>query len=234
MADEFKFADSDDTRTVGQASGTWQGPGPTGTASAGDDAARNPGGDAGGIEQAPKKRGRKAYPRDAAGNIIRPSQGNAADPAERAGKPRGTATKAGLAVDDKVFVKNDRISVRSQIQGMHVAVAMLAKAPIFMLSDQECEALTSALCDVLDHHKINLNEASGNIGLYITLVITVFGIYKPRLDQIAKGNFGNQIDIKATVPATPTPDIMQNKGGMDFSGDIPQSEIAAAMDSTIN
>lgn len=190
------------------------------------------GGELGGIEQAPKKRGRKAYPRDAAGNIIRPtgnaSSDAASDPSERAGKPRAQNQNKGVDLNAKAFVPNDRRKVRAQIQGMHQAIAMLVKAPIFLLNDFEADALTTSLCDVLDYHKVNLTDVTGAGGLYVALGLTVFSIYKPRMDMLAKGYTGLEIkQEKPAAPATPfEANIKPAKGGMDFSQDLDPGALA--------
>lgn len=158
----------------------------------------------------PKKRGRKPLPRDAAGNIIR----DATSAANKGGQ-------AGLALG--AFKPNDREKIRQQIQGMHMAVSVLTGQPAFMLTTQEATALTAALCDVCDYHHMNLTDAGGPYGLYLALIITVFGIYKPRVDIILSGATVVGMDT-STIPADEgeARNRQQEKkaGMMDFSGDV--------------
>jgi hypothetical protein len=117
----------------------------------------------------------------------------------------------------KSFVPNDQSKVRGQIQGLHAALATLTKQPVFMLSDMEAAMLTKSLCDVLDYHKISLSETAGPYGLYATLGLAIFAIYKPRLDVIARGG-GQQVE-QSSRPATPGAAI--NTGSkIDLSADI--------------
>lgn len=150
----------------------------------------------------PKRRGRKPYPRDAAGNVIRP---------ENAG------TRSGVGVTSKL---NDRAKVRQQIQGIHFAVAVLTKQPVFALNDEESIALTNSLCDVLDYHEINLTGAGGQYGLYLSLIITVYGVYAPRVAIIKNGD--KIVGMTHNRPATPgdAKESAATKGAMDFSGDV--------------
>lgn len=156
---------------------------------------------------APKKRGRKPLPRDAAGNIIR----------DASASPANAGSKAGMDLGG--FTPNDRVKVRSQIQGIHSAVAVLTRQPVFALVDAEAIQLTNALCDVLDYHRINLTEAGGHYGLYMTLIVTVFGVYKPRMDILKTG--GKVVGIK-DAPSKPTSpgEVQRPRGMMDFGGDI--------------
>lgn len=154
----------------------------------------------------PKKRGRQPYPRDDAGNIIRPD--GSTGPAPKSGGTKSPQLGVG-------FTLNNRPRVREQIQGIHTAVATLTKQPVFMLSNQEADSLTNALCDVLDFHKINLTQSSGVGGLYLVLAVTVFGVYKPKLDSIRKG----EPIIDAASPSTPG-EMRRSPGKIDLSGDI--------------
>lgn len=149
-----------------------------------------------------RRRGRQPYPRDAAGNIIRPAN---------------TGTKDGLGVTGTKL--NDRAKVRQQIQGIHFAVAMLTKQPVFALHDEEAINLTNALCDVLDYHEINLTATGGQYGLYLSLIITVYSVYAPRVSIIKNGD---KIVGMASKPATPEEAKPGNapKGAMDFSADV--------------
>ena len=178
---------------------------PSGDASAASGSARDADSLAG--SPGPKKRGRKPLPRDASGNIIR----DGSDPATNAGN------KAGMDLNG--FRVNDRGKVRQQIQGIHAAVAILTKQSVFALADAEAVQLTNALCDVLDYHRINLTEAGGHYGMYMTLIITVFGVYKPRIDIIKSG--GRVVGV-AESPAKPTSpgEVQPRRGMMDFGANI--------------
>lgn len=159
---------------------------------------------------AKSRRGRPSLPRDASGNIIR-------DGSVSSNQRPDKEKSKGLDLKGQKFVANDRPKVRQQIQGIHQAVAMLTKQPVFILTDDEANGFTSSLCDVLDYHSINLTQAGGAAGLYLTLAITAFGIYKPRLDYIAKGG---QVQVeRPTAPSSPD-EIIATKGTMDFTGDI--------------
>lgn len=158
-----------------------------------------------------KKRGRKAFPRDAAGNIIRPAGSASASGANK-------SQQAGMDLNG--FILNDRPKVRQQIQGMHAAAAMLTRQQVFMLMDSEAIALTDALCDVCDYHRINLTEKGGPYGLYIALAIVAFGIYKPRIDIIISGG-----EVVGVAPTKPTDENevkqrAQGNGMMNFANDI--------------
>jgi hypothetical protein len=173
-----------------------------------------------------KRRGRPALPRDASGNIIRDGS-SAANASGGGNASRAADAPKGAKLDLGKFKPNDRPGVRQQIQGMHAAVATLTKQPVFLLQDIEAESLTKALCDVLDYHEINLTEAGGAGALYLALGLTVFGIYKPRLDYIRTGG---QMEIKgrATAPASPGEAKQQKAQGftMDFTGDATAESVA--------
>lgn len=214
---EFNFGENDgEAREAGNPSGEQPGnSGSSGTGSANTgqnrkDASSEP--VTSSIGPATKRRGRKPLPRDANGNIIR-----------TAGAAQGgTATKGKLAVS---FNPNDRDKVRQQIQGIHAAAATLTRQPLFLLSDMEANGLTDSLCDVLDYHNINLTEKGGAGGLYLALGLTVFGIYKPRLDAIRKG-VGTQINATPAKPSNPADAATVVSGGgrmMDFTSDIDNS-----------
>lgn len=122
-----------------------------------------------GAEFPPKKRrGRKPYPRDEFGNIIRPATG--------AGSNKGR--------QERLAVKNDRPKVRQNIAGLHAMAAVLTKQPILALNEQEADALTNAVCDVADYHEIDLLTAGGAFGLYAALATTAYMIYVPRIVAI--------------------------------------------------
>lgn len=157
-------------------------------------------------EPGPKKRGRKPLPRDEHGNIIRDGSARATN----------AGVKAGMALNG--FVPNNRAKVRQQIQGIHTAVSVITKQPVFMLSPPEAEALTNSLCDVLDYHEISLEKSGGPYGLYMTLIVTAFGIYKPRLSAIKNGGQAREKPI--AKPSTPGEVMPAPKGMMDFSGDL--------------
>lgn len=152
-----------------------------------------------------KKRGRKPLPRDAAGNIIRDAT-----------EPGSGTKKAQLGLG--AFVPNDRQKVRQNIQGMHGAVAVLTNQPVFALVDQEAIALTNALCDVLDYHQMNITEVGGVYGLYVTLAITVFGIYKPRVDILLSGD--KVVGVAPSAPTTEGEAKFRASGMMDFGNDV--------------
>lgn len=156
-----------------------------------------------------RRRGRQPYPRDENGNIIRPDGSIGAAPKSQK-QPR---------LDVNEFTKNDRASIASQIQGIHAAVATLTRQPVFLLKDQEGKQLSSALCDVLDYHKINLSEVGGAGALYLALGLTVFGIYKPRMDYIRTG--GQQtVEATASEPTSKGEASMRQTGKMDFTADV--------------
>jgi hypothetical protein len=161
-------------------------------------------------------KGRPRLPRDADGNIIRPEGYTGPNVSSKASKP---------SLGVKGFIPNDRVKVRGQIQGMHQVAAMLAKQPILMLSEIECDMLSKSVCDVLDYHKISLSAAAGPWGLYAALALTAFTIYKPRLDALAAGG-GVQIEQDAQ-PATPGAASVRS-GVIDLSGDIEEAAIRAA------
>ena len=121
---------------------------------------------------------------------------------------------------DLGFTPNNRPKIKEQIQGIHAAIATLAKQPVFLLNDQEGSALTNALCDVCDYHHINLTSAGGVYSLYLVLVITAFSIYKPRIDFIIASE--NATNITPTAPANPADatNRQRRNGGIDFSADI--------------
>lgn len=160
-----------------------------------------------------KKRGRKPFPRDAAGNIIRD--------ASAASSGTNQSRKAGLDLDG--FILNDRPKVRQQIQGMHAAAAMLTKQPVFMLHDTEAIALTDALCDVCDYHKMNLTQKGGVYGLYIALAMTMFGIYKPRIDIILSGGQIVGVAPTAATNENEAKQRSQGNGMMNFADDIKEN-----------
>jgi hypothetical protein len=160
-------------------------------------------------EPAPKKRGRKALPRDENGNIIR--NDTETGTANASGKDRLSVNKEGK------FKGNDRAKVRMQIAGLHMAAAMLSGFHPLALTDEEATALTASLCDVLDYHEIDLFASGGNWGLYASLIITAFKIYNPRLralNEFAKHKALQKNGAKRNPPA-PT-----GLGQVDFSGDI--------------
>ena len=120
-----------------------------------------------------KRRGRKPYPRDEFGNIIRPAS------ATNAGT--GSTNKGGK---EGLDIKNDREKVKANITGLHAMAAVLTKQPILNLNDNEATALTNSLCDVADYHNFNLISAGGAFGLYASLATTAYMIYVPRMIKI--------------------------------------------------
>lgn len=210
-ADKFDFGEdlggsSNTQREAGSISGTDGSTGPNNGTAGGSESAQ--------IGADPttfvkKRRGRQPWPRDAAGNIIRPAGSEAAS---QAGKG-----KAKLAVD---FTPNDRTKVQNNISAIHGLAAAATKQPFLMLRPDEALAMTNAVADVLDFHKINITGAGGVYGLYATLLITGFMIYKPRLDYIKAGG-GVQVE-QAAAPATPGDAVYASPTGkVDLSGDIP-------------
>jgi hypothetical protein len=153
-----------------------------------------------------KRRGRPSLPRDASGAIIRDANTS----------PSTGKEKAGVGV--KGFVKNDRAKLEQQITGIHAAASVLTKQSVFALQPVEAKGLTSALSDVLDYHEINLTEAGGVGGLYLALALTVYGIYKPRLDFIKNGGKPKLVAERATRPAT-AGDAAFVQRPMDFTAD---------------
>lgn len=154
----------------------------------------------------------------------------AATPAPtRRGRPPGPAkpkSDAGTAATDKPlplggFRPNDRTKVLSQIQAMHGMAAVLMNMPVLILSPEETKAMTFALCDVLDYHRVNITEGGGPWGMYLALAMTGYQIYSPRLAYIARGGDATLKQAKtATAPATPGEVKVGPVGAMDFSADI--------------
>lgn len=164
-----------------------------------------------------------------------PAPDPAIPPKRRRGRPPGSANRpksdAGTAAPaadkgDKEgvalgFKKNDRNKVQQNIAGMHMMAAVLTKQPIVMLTEPEAKALTGAVCDVADYHKISLDGAGGPLALYLALATTAYGIYVPRI--VALKNLREGETIVGVAPATPgeAKAAAQNRAGtMDFSGDI--------------
>lgn len=165
-----------------------------------------------------RRRGRPAYPRDAQGNVIRPDEGNASQAGTQTREGSKASSREKLAVGKGAFTPNNRKAIQQQIQGMHEALATLTRQPVFMLSPPEAEALTGSLCNVLDYHEFNLTEAGGAGGLYLALGLTLFVVYKPKLDFIKSGGMRNVTPSPAT-PATPG-DASQGRPMMDFTADL--------------
>lgn len=164
--------------------------------------------------RAPKRRGRQPYPRDAAGNIIRP-----ADAGTGAGNKAQKGKGEKLAVE---FKPNNRAMVLNNIQGMHAMAAALTKQPVFLLAPHEAQALTDSLCNVLDYHRINITDATGPWGLYVALGLTAYTVYKPRLALLKRGGVQIEHPSAATTPEQQAFEAGL-QGGMDFSGDIDPS-----------
>lgn len=210
---EFDGA-SDGSRGTAEANG--EQPGASGT-NANGTGTTNATRDATAIPPAEKKRdgrGRPKLPRDEFGNIIRDAAGTGTGtgPAAQKGK-----SKAGMAVG---FTPNDRTQVFQQIHGLHGAAALLTKQPVMMLSPDEAQALTKALCDVLDSHEINLTQAGGRGGLYVALALTVYSIYAPRLKAIKQNaSMRNVSPPKATSVSEATTEVTPNGFAMDFTAD---------------
>lgn len=140
--------------------------------------------------------GRKPYPRDADGNIIR----------DGAASNQSGAKGLGL--------RNDRVKVRMNIAGLHAMAAILTKQPILALNDKEADALSASVCDVADYHGINLITAGGAFGLYASLATTCYMIYVPRLVMI-KGQKTNAEDHSPT-PGEAREDAIAGAGKMNF------------------
>lgn len=156
---------------------------------------------------AKKRRGRKPYPRDAAGNPIRP------DPATAASSNK--SGKEGLAV------KNDKAAVKQNILGLHAMAAVLTRQPILALKENEGEALANSLCDVADYHGINILQTGGAFGLYASLCTVGYMIYVPRFKAIKDNRAGltNEQERTAT-PGEARDDAIKRAGTMNFDGDI--------------
>lgn len=170
-----------------------------------------------------RRRGRPALPRDSQGNIIRNGQGTGAGSQTRAEtKPDKGTAKESLGVSSGKVV-NDRATVSNNIQAMHGVIATLTRQPVMMLSPQEGDAMSKALCDVLDYHNIDLGKAGGPIGLYVTLGMTVYMVEAPRLAAMRQGNMKNVTPPRgeqpASRPATPG-DASNGPRPMDFTADM--------------
>lgn len=165
------------------------------------------------------RRGRPSLPRDAAGNIIRDSSAIDATGTGTGAAPNAKARKQkGVAVNE--YKANDRDQIFANIHGIHAAAAMLTKQPILLLQPEEALGLTKALCDVLDAHQINITDKGGRAGLYVSLALTAYGIYAPRLKAIKQG--GGPINITPPRP-TSTSEAANAVGGglkMDFTADV--------------
>lgn len=217
MADKFNLNDEPAGGAGNEGSGA-AGVGPGSTSGAGTGEGGNSGaksGDSGGEGIAPnltatgtvrKRRpggGRKPFPRDENGNIIRD-----------AGAATNKSGKEGLAV------KNDRAKVKTNIAGLHAMAAVLTRQPILNLNDKEADALTNSLCDVADYHGFNLITAGGAFGLYASLATCTYMIYVPRIVAIKNGN--QSISGNSNAPPKPSEARERAMGGMnkmDFSGD---------------
>lgn len=157
-------------------------------------------------------RGRQAYPRTPDGRIIRPDGSIGPKSATNTGRSKG--------VDLNGFVPNDRVKLKSNIQSIHQAVATLTGVPIFLLTDQEGTALTDSFADVMDHCEWNIT-GGGPANIYIkcfVLGVTMFGIYKPRLDAISQAQAA--ANARPVAPPTPGEATPRGNGRMDFSADV--------------
>lgn len=152
----------------------------------------------------PKRRGRP------------PGSGAGPRPANSAG------TQTGARIPLGGFRPNDRAKVRTQIDGLHGIFAVMSGIPQMALSPDEANALTVALCDVCDYHKINLTESAGPYGLYIALALAVYKIEFPRIvGFVAFRKMKSANKKPAESAAHPTsPGEMPQTGTVDFSGDI--------------
>jgi hypothetical protein len=66
---------------------------------------------------------------------------------------------------------------------VHFSLAMTLKSPELMLSPEECERLAHGVSKVLRHYTIPL--ASQKTKDWFMLAIIAWGIYKPRISDIA-------------------------------------------------
>lgn len=171
----------------------------------------------GNIADAPvqkKRRGRTPYPRDAQGNIIRPTQ-------NQSGKDRLASVKG--------FVPNNREKLRANIQGIHQAVAGLTQQPIFLLTDTEANDMSTATADLFDQLEWNITGEGGS-NIYIAaflFAVTVYRIEVPR--AMAAGMMARARNISPTAPATPgEARAARPNGGIDFSADIENAVNAEA------
>lgn len=147
-----------------------------------------------------------------AGGGRKPGSGNASGPSSATDE----SGKVGLDV------KNDRAKVRQNIAGIHAMAAVLTKQPILNLKDSEADALTNSLCDVADHHGMNLISAGGAFGLYASLATTAYMIYVPRIMIIRHNKAAeNAKNANPSMYGEEAPEQPKPKGGtMDFSGDV--------------
>lgn len=117
-------------------------------------------------------------------------------------------------------VRNDRKAVSNNIQALHGVVAVLTHQPIMNLTSDEGDAMSSALCAVLDHHNIDLMKAGGALGLYATLAMTVYMVEAPRLKALRAGATKTIAPSGlATKPANGF-DASQTQRPMDFTADL--------------
>lgn len=105
------------------------------------------------------------------------SKRNRAGTASNTDAAGGTTDASGKA---RLDIKNDRDKVKTNIAGLHAMAAVLTKQPIWNLKDEEATALTNSLCDVADHHGMDLIGAGGSFALYASLATSVYMIYVPR------------------------------------------------------
>lgn len=218
MADRFSFDESGNNRTEGTTGNADSGePGSNSGPASAEGANNGTGSESGGTEGVgsfgaseppPKKRrGRKPFPRDAEGNIIRPAA--------------GTGNSSNKSNGERVDIKNDRVKVKMNIAGLHAMAAVLTKQPILNLQDNEATMLTNSLCDVADYHNINLIGAGGAFALYASLATTAYMIYVPRAIAIKQARAAD--DAKPANPGDyreETSNRAKSNGfRMDFSND---------------
>lgn len=84
-----------------------------------------------------------------------------------------------------------------------------------MLNDLEANALTDAICDVLDEHKISLGKVVGIWGLYATLITVSFNVYMPRVYALSTGQ-GQTVEGTATQGPEQKPQDKPKGGTMNF------------------
>lgn len=136
----------------------------------------------------------------------------------------GTNTSAGKeGGTEGLAVKNDRVKVRTNIEGMHMIAAVLTKQPIMILKPEEAEKLTDAVCDVADYHQINLIGVGGPTMLYATLATTMYAIYAPRMQYIKHMKASDEAKPINPGEYTGEAETQQRRAGtMDYSADTMQ------------
>lgn len=153
-----------------------------------------------------KRRGRQPYPRDENGNIIRPAGSS------------DKGNKVGLGVKT---VRNDRASMKGQIDTFFKLAAQFTRMPHWMLSDQEASLEANATCDLADAMGWDLSVTGSPIGAAVIFVVTTVSIVKPRIDETIR--IANAVNITPSSPATAGEargNGISKAGAMDFSADI--------------